>query len=528
MMADGYAPPRRVDVALLATAFEAYEAHARRQQDRLFTSAERGRPEVGHETRHQVDVRVGGEAYRLRVSRSRPDRYHVELDGRSVEVDVERSGRFELRLGVGGQTFDVLSVAQGPDYLVEVDGAVHRISGGEAGLVRAPAPAMVVAIPVAAGDEVAEGDVVAVVESMKLETALRAPVAGRVAEVFADVNTQVESGAKLLRIEPARRTRRGGGREPGSHGVRADLGALAGAAAAERDPAATAADALVALRSLVLGFDIDEAEARRQLQRLAAARAELPADDPQLLAGEAEILQIFADVSALWRNRRVPGESQADDEAAVDAEAARNPQEYMHAYLRSRDADAEGLPESFRIKLRRTLAHYGITDLEPSPELDPALYRIFLAHRRAAAHVPVVSELLQWRLRHPESLPGPARRPRRLPAGRRPAGVGHPAAASGRRRPGPAGPLPLLRRPADRRRAGPGPAAGARGTRPALAGPRGQGGPDRRHRRLGRADPRRLRRAAPRRHARGDDPALLPDQARCRTSRSPSGAAGRC
>ena len=193
MMADGYTPPRRVDVALLATAFEAYEAHARRQQDRLFTSAERGRPEVGHETQHQVDVRVGGEAYRLRVSRRRAGRYQVELDGRSVEVDVERSGRFELRLGAGGQTFDVLSVAQGPDYLVEVDGAVHRISGGEAGLVRAPAPAMVVAIPVAAGDEVAEGDVVAVVESMKLETALRAPAAGRVAELFADVNTQVES-----------------------------------------------------------------------------------------------------------------------------------------------------------------------------------------------------------------------------------------------------------------------------------------------------------------------------------------------
>ena len=95
----------------------------------------------------------------------------------------------------------MLSVAQGPDYLVEVDGAVHRISGGEAGMVRAPAPAMVVAIPVAVGDEVAEGDVVAIVESMKLETALRAPVAGRVAEVFADVNTQVDGGIKLVRIE---------------------------------------------------------------------------------------------------------------------------------------------------------------------------------------------------------------------------------------------------------------------------------------------------------------------------------------
>ena len=402
MMADGYAPPRRVDVALLATAFEAYEAHARRQQDRLFTSAERGRPEVGHETRHQVDVRVGGEAYRLRVARNRPSRYQVEMDGRSVEVDVERSGRFELRLRAGGQTFDVLSVAQGPDYLVEVDGAVHRISGGEAGLVRAPAPAMVVAIPVAAGDEVAEGDVVAVVESMKLETALRAPAAGRVAEVFADVNTQVESGAKLLLIEPDQAA----DAEP-EPGQRADLSVLAAGtdpADADRDPALAAADALAALRSLVLGFDVDEPEARRQLQRLATARAELPADDPRLLAGEAKILQIFADVAALWRNRRVPDESQDDDEAAVDAESARNPQEYMHAYLRSRDADAEGLPESFRIKLRRTLAHYDVADLEPSPDLDPVLYRIFLTHRRAAAQVPVVSELLHWRLRHPESL----------------------------------------------------------------------------------------------------------------------------
>src|SRR6266568_720618 len=414
MMADGYAPPLRVDVALLATAFEAYEAHEQRQRDRLFTSAERGRPEVGHETRHQVDVRVGGEAYRLRVAQSRPDRYQVELDGRSVEVDVERSGRFEIRLRAGGQTFDVLSVAQGPDYLVEVDGAVHRISGGEAGLVRAPAPAMVVAIPVAVGDEVAEGDVVAVVESMKLETSLRAPASGRVAEVFADVNTQVESGAKLLLIEPAA-DEVDGSAEP-EPGVRADLGALAGTAgghagdagAGHTDPGETvwvAADALVALRSLVLGFDVDEAEARRLLQRLAAARAELPADDPRLLAGEAAILQIFADSSALWRSRRVPGESQADDEAAVDAEAARNPQEYMHAYLRSRDADAEGLPESFRLKLRRTLAHYGVDGLEPSPGLDPALYRIFLARRRATAYVPVVSELLQWRLDHPGSLP---------------------------------------------------------------------------------------------------------------------------
>ncbi|HWN36818.1 MAG TPA: biotin carboxylase N-terminal domain-containing protein [Pseudonocardia sp.] len=413
MMAGGYTPPRRLDVALLATAVEAHDAHVDRQRDRLFNSAERGRPEVGHETWHQVDVRAGGQAYRLRVARTRAARYRVVLDGAhgtagtAVDVDVERSGRFERRLTVGSQSFAVLSVTQGSDYLVEVNGAVHRISGGEAGLVRAPAPAMVVAVPVAAGDHVAEGDVIAVVESMKLETALRAPVSGTVAEVLVPANTQVESGTKLVRLEPDPEAGDAADTETSD---RVDLGALAGAVP-ELAPAGAAADALAALRALVLGFDIDESEARPLLAGLAAARGELEHDDPRVLAGETGVLRIFADLSALSRNRRVSGGAGAlaSDDSAVDAEAARNPQEYLYAYLRSRDAEAEGLPESFRIRLRRALAHYGVADLEPSAELGPALYRMFLAHRRASAHAPVLAELLQYRMRHPESLPEAAR-----------------------------------------------------------------------------------------------------------------------
>ncbi len=423
MIADGYRPPRRVDVALLAAAFYAYEAHESRQQAHLFASAARGRPETGHETWHQLDIRADGEAYRLRVARPRLHRYHVELDGLAVEADIERSGRFELTLGVGGQAFHVLCVAQGADYLIEVDGAAHRISRYEAGLVRAPAPAMVAAIPVQAGDEVAEGDVVVVVESMKLETALRAPVAGRVTEVIADVNTQVESGAKLVRIEQdpergpawAHWTQEIQGSATRDGGGRASLAALADPANTDGDPAALAAGALAALRCLVLGFDVDEEEVARQVRRLDAARAGLPADDRRVLAGEISVLQIFADLCALWRNRRVcairEGRAISTPAASLlsDAEGAHNAQEYLHAFLRSRDADAEGLPGSFRMRLRRTLAHYGITDLEPSLDLGPALYRIFLAHRRAAAHVPVVSELLQWRLCHPGSLSGEVR-----------------------------------------------------------------------------------------------------------------------
>nr|WP_308190381.1 biotin carboxylase N-terminal domain-containing protein [Pseudonocardia sp. TRM90224] len=401
MMAEGYTPPRRLDVALLATAVEAQDAHVARQRERLFVSAERGRPEVGHETWHQVDVRAAGQTYRLRVAQPRGNRYRVELDGQALDVDAERTGRFERKLTVGGQSYTVLSVPQGSDYLIEVDGAVHRISGGEAGLVRAPAPAMVVSIPIAPGDVVEAGDVVVVVESMKLETALRAPVAGRVQEILVAANTQVEGGTKLVRLAPD------ADGDTAEAGERVDLASLVTTSTKRPGPASVAAEALNSLRHLVLGFDIDERDARPLLTALRDARDELAPDDIRVLTGEIAAFRIFADLCALSRNRRGPeDESQQIDPAG---EEARNPQEYLYAYLRSRDAEAEGLPESFLQKLRSALAHYGVPDLEPSDALSSALYRMFLAHRRSAAHVPVILDLLQWRLRHPDSLPPSAR-----------------------------------------------------------------------------------------------------------------------
>ena len=116
----------------------------------------------------------------------------------------------------------------------------------------------------------------------------------------------------------------------------------------------------------MLGYDVDEADARALPRALSAARAALPDDDPDVLGGELVIMQIFADLSALSRNRRGPEveETQPSGVPEADsAERAHNPQEYLHAFLRSRDADAEGLPESFRARLRAALAHYGVRDL---------------------------------------------------------------------------------------------------------------------------------------------------------------------
>ena len=70
-----------------------------------------------------------------------------------------------------------------------------------AGSLVAPMPGVVRQVLAAVGAQVAKGDVLLVLEAMKMETPIRAPHAGRVAELRASVGQQVEAGALLAVIE---------------------------------------------------------------------------------------------------------------------------------------------------------------------------------------------------------------------------------------------------------------------------------------------------------------------------------------
>ena len=75
-----------------------------------------------------------------------------------------------------------------------------------------------------------------------------------------------------------------------------------------------------------------------------------------------DLLALFADFAELSRNR--PAGDERHTELRVHSS-----REYFHTYLRSLDPDRGALPDHFRDKLLRVLAHYGITDLERTPEL---------------------------------------------------------------------------------------------------------------------------------------------------------------
>src|SRR4029077_19154831 len=189
-----------------AAAVDAYEAEESRERSAFLASARGGRPRASHAIGQKVELNYQGQAYSLNVGQIGPHAYRVVGDGGGLVVEVERLREYESRLSLVHHRFHIFTAARPPGFLVEVDGVSHRISQDEAGLVRAASPAVVVALPVAVGDEVEAGATLVVLESMKMETAVRAPSAGRVREVYAIVNSQVDAGAALLRFDQAAET----------------------------------------------------------------------------------------------------------------------------------------------------------------------------------------------------------------------------------------------------------------------------------------------------------------------------------
>lgn len=375
-------PTPLADIALVVAAIEAYEADECLERASFLSSARGGRPRATDAIGRAVELNYQGQSYNVTVGQIGPRSYRVDGDSGELAVDIERLGEFESRLVLGGHRFQIVTAPRATGFLVEVDGVSHRVSQDEAGLVRAAAPAVVVAVPVAVGDDVEAGATLVVLESMKMETALRAPSAGRVREVFAVVNSQVDAGAALLRVDRVVETT--------SAEAAPRVRFRAQPRYDDANPRTEALARLGELRALITGYDVSADRARILLAEYDALRGSLPRDDHELVEAELGLLETFADICELSRNRPTVGEETSD-------ESVHSPREHFHTFLRSLDVEVEGLPAVFRAKLARVLRGYGIDDLEPGPELEEAAYRVFLALQRMENQVPFVTTMLgRW------------------------------------------------------------------------------------------------------------------------------------
>jgi acetyl/propionyl-CoA carboxylase alpha subunit/acetyl-CoA carboxylase carboxyltransferase component len=372
---------QHVGIALTAAAIDGYEQAEAAERTRLRESGRGGRPHVHHEPGQVTELTAGGRPYKLGVACTGSSRYRLRITGATGETAtfdaaLERLDEHLSRLTVNGRAYRLATAIHGPVHVVEVDGVTHRVSRDEGGVLRAPAPALVVATPVAVGTEVNAGSQVLVLESMKMETALRAPFDARVRELLVSVGTHVKSGAPVARLEPTATDGAGAKSQPSAGPVDLMIPQQAEAFAAER-----VAAALERLRSFVLGFDMTENPPADVISGYLATRDAATAAGVPVWLGELDLVTAFADIAELSSAQPGPG-------------SHRSMREQFHAYLQSLEVGRAGVSGEFRQTLERALRHYGVTGLDPTPELEQAVFRIFLARERYDIGVHAIRALL--------------------------------------------------------------------------------------------------------------------------------------
>jgi len=124
----------------------------------------------------------------------------VTIDGETFEVDLERQGSI-WKATVEGQTFEV-----------EVEGEVVApppkrrkggVKGGKSGVISSNIPGKVVTLEVELGQSVKEGEIVLILEAMKMQNEVTAPVSGTVTEINCREGANIEANTTLVVIEPA-------------------------------------------------------------------------------------------------------------------------------------------------------------------------------------------------------------------------------------------------------------------------------------------------------------------------------------
>jgi acetyl/propionyl-CoA carboxylase alpha subunit len=140
----------------------------------------------------------------------------LEIDGQTLCAALEPgTGGGEYFLTLDGQRERLFIATRHDVHFVHWRGRTHRIEAwnaldrireaailaGGAEEIRAPMPGVVVSVAVEIGAEIERGALLLTIESMKLQTAITATHAARVAEVCVAAGDHFDQGGPLVRLE---------------------------------------------------------------------------------------------------------------------------------------------------------------------------------------------------------------------------------------------------------------------------------------------------------------------------------------
>lgn len=127
-------------------------------------------------------------------------KYELKLNGRTYEVEVELAEPMPMQEFQSYAPAPVPAAAPVAPAAPAAAPAAAPVVAGEGLCVESPMPGNILKVNVAAGQTVKEGDVLLVLEAMKMENEIMAPKGGTVTQVLVSKGATVETGAPLVFI----------------------------------------------------------------------------------------------------------------------------------------------------------------------------------------------------------------------------------------------------------------------------------------------------------------------------------------
>lgn len=144
----------------------------------------------------------------------------IKVDGKSYNFKLEKLGEFSYLLICDEKFYEITAVQNNENkYSIVVNGSLFEIeirtalqekalilleqkkSASRKLEIKAPMPGMILKVNKNPGDKVFSGEPIIILEAMKMENELRAPVSGIIKEIFVKESSSVDKGLKLFSIE---------------------------------------------------------------------------------------------------------------------------------------------------------------------------------------------------------------------------------------------------------------------------------------------------------------------------------------
>lgn len=139
-------------------------------------------------------ITVNDKTYSVNIGRIEDDTVEVKLGERSYTVGIETPGGKSTKTPKLSRGQAVPDASSAPDR-TSAPGSTSGI-----GEIIAPLPGAILKVLVAVGEEVSEGQTVAVMEAMKMENEIESPVSGKVSKIAVKEGDTILENALIMKI----------------------------------------------------------------------------------------------------------------------------------------------------------------------------------------------------------------------------------------------------------------------------------------------------------------------------------------